>query len=770
MGKEQNLSTVRKSLLTATFVLFACLSAMADDVSKEVTLTEAGTLSTAVGDAKNTITSLTVSGPINGADILCLRDMAGKDVNGDDTEGKLAKLDLTNATIVASDDIYYKDGSSEYKTENNVVGEYSFYRCSQLKSVKLPNTVTGIGTSAFWYCYNLNPVIIPNSVTSIGDKAFWNCSALTSVTIPDSVTSIGDEAFYGCTNMTTVSIPNSVEIIGDYAFYGSSLSSVTIGSGVKSIGDLAFASCQLLSTIEVNDGNTFYHVVDNCLIEIASNKLIRGCSTDSITIPNSVTSIGGYAFDGCDSLKNIIIPDSVTSIGDNAFRGCYNLTSVTIPNSVTSIGKRAFYHCSGLSSVTIPNSVTSIGETAFWYCTKLSSVTIGSGVTSIGVRAFDECPSLSTIVVEGANTYYRVDGNCLIETASQTLIKGCNVESIVIPNSVTSIGDNAFRNCSNLTSVTIPNSVTSIGKRAFGYCSGLSSVTIPNSVTSIGETAFAGCSNLSSVTIPKSVTSIGMAAFADCKNLKEVTLLGDKLPNCETYAFGTISSDATLYCNASLIETIRNVSPWSGFKKIVAIETSNIITLTDAGIVTACFDQDLDLTSLGDTVKAYIASGFSPSDGKVLLTRVTHIPAGTGFVVKGAAGTYDIPLAETDYMYVNMLVGTLESKSLTKTDGTYTNYVLGNNNGVVGFYLPGDGFTIDANKAYLQIPTSTAAAKRSVGISFEDEDDTTTGFISVKELKEGADGKSAVYDINGLRKSGLSKGLNIIDGKKIYIR
>ena len=645
MGKERKLSTVRKSLLTATFVLFACLSAMADDVSKEVTLTEAGTLSTAVGDAKNTITSLTVSGPINGADILCLRDMAGKDVNGDDTEGKLAKLDLTNATIVASDDIYYKDGSSEYKTENNVVGEYSFYRCSQLKSVKLPNTVIGIGTSAFWYCYNLNPVIIPNSVTSIGDKAFWNCSALTSVTIPDSVTSIGDEAFYGCTNMTTVSIPNSVEIIGDYAFYGSSLSSVTIGSGVKSIGDLAFASCQLLSTIEVNDGNTFYHVVDNCLIEIASNKLIRGCSTDSITIPNSVKSIGGYAFDGCDSLKNIIIPDSVTSIGDNAFRGCSNLTSVAIPNSVTSIGKRAFYHCSGLSSVTIPNSVTSIGETAF-----------------------------------------------------------------------------------------------------------------------------AGCSNLSSVTIPKSVTSIGMAAFADCKNLKEVTLLGDKLPNCETYAFGTISSDATLYCNASLIETIRNVSPWSGFKKIVAIETSIIITLTDAGIVTACFDQDLDLTSLGDTVKAYIASGFSPSDGKVLLTRVTHIPAGTGFVVKGAAGTYDIPLAETDYMYVNMLVGTLESKSLTKTDGTYTNYVLGNNNGVVGFYLPGDGFTIDANKAYLQIPTSTAAAKRSIGISFEDEDDTTTGFISVKELREGADGKSAVYEINGLRKSGLSKGLNIIDGKKIYIR
>ena len=702
MGKERKLSTVRKSLLTATFVLFACLSAMADDVSKEVTLTEAGTLSTAVVDAKNTITSLTVSGPINGADILCLREMAGNDVNGDYTEGKLAKLDLTNATIVASDDIYCNDFGSEYKTENNVVGAYAFYRCSQLKSVKLPNTVTGIGGYAFAFCSNLSSVIIPDTVTSIGDNAFSGCSNLTSVTIPNSVTSIGDNAFSNC--------------------YG--LLSVNIGSGVMSIGNGAFEDCPSLSTIVVEDGNQYYYAEGNCLIEIASKKLIRGCSIGSVTIPNSVTSIG-----------------------DNAFANCSSLSSVNIPNSVTSIGRFAFWGCTNLTSVAIPISVTSIGDNAFENCSGLLSVNIGSGVTSIGFCAFDECSSLSTIVVEDGNCYYHVDGNCLIETKSQTLIRGCNVESIVIPNSVTSIGDNAFSNCSSL-----------------------SSVNIPNSVTSIGQYAFWKCTNLTSVTIPNSVTSMDFGAFYFCEKLKEVTLLGDKLLECDAFAFSEISSDATLYCNASLIETIENVSPWSGFKNIVAIETSNIITLTDAGIVTACFDQDLDLTSLGDTVKAYIASGFSPSDGKVLLTRVTHIPAGTGFVVKGAAGTYEIPLAETDYMYVNMLVGTLESKSLTKTDGTYTNYVLGNNDGVVGFYLPGDGFTIDANKAYLQIPTSTAAAKRSVGISFEDEDDTTTGFISVKELKEGADGKSAVYDINGLRKSGLSKGLNIIDGKKIYIR
>ena len=264
------------------------------------------------------------------------------------------------------------------------------------------------------------------------------------------------------------------------------------------------------------------------------------------------------------------------------------------------------------------------------------------------------------------------------------------------------------------------------------------------------------------------MTSIGNTAFSACTGLKEVTLLGTTLPTtCANDAFYNHPTDATLYCKYVLKASCATTDPWSSFT-IKATDFS--VTLTDDGIATACFDQDLDLASLGDNVKAYIASGFSPSAGKVLLTRVTHIPAGTGFVVKGAAGTYDIPMAETDYMYVNMLVGTLESKSLSQTEGSYTNYVLGNEAGIVGFYLPGEDFTIDANKAYLQIPTSTATAKRSIGISFEDEDDTTTGFISVTELKDGANGTSAIYDINGQRKSGLSKGLNIVDGKKIYIR
>ena len=222
----------------------------------------------------------------------------------------------------------------------------------------------------------------------------------------------------------------------------------------------------------------------------------KDCSSlTSITIPNSVTSIGYAAFCRCSSLTSITIPNSVTSIGSGAFADCSSLTSITIPNSVTSIGQSAFKECSSLTSITIPNSVTSIGDYAFWHCFSLTSVTIPNSVTSIGKSAFNDCSSLT---------------------------------SITIPNSVTSIGDEAFKGCNALTSITIPNSVTSIGSYAFYYCSSLTSVKIPNSVTSIGHYAFAYCSSLTSITIGNSVTSIGDWAFYECESLTVLNYAGTK--------------------------------------------------------------------------------------------------------------------------------------------------------------------------------------------------------------------------------------------------
>ncbi len=357
------------------------------------------------------------------------------------------------------------------------IGEVAFYRCSGLTSVNIPNSVTSIGRSAFDECIGLTTLTIGNSVTSIGECAFQACIGLTSVTIPNSVTSIGDNAFGGCSGLTSVNIPNSVTSIGYSAFIGcSGLTSVTIPNGVTSIGYGAFSRCSGRISIKVESSNGVYDSRNNCnaIIETSSNTLISGCK--NTIIPNSVTSIGNYAFEGCSGLTSITIPNSVTSIGHYAFDGCSGLTSITIPNSVTSIGSSAFSGCCGLTSITIPNSVTSIGSSTFYRCSGLTSITIPNSVTSIGGGAFSSCSGLTSIKVESGNSVYDSRNNCnaIIETSSNTLISGC--KNTIIPNSVTSIGKSAFYGCSGLTSITIPNSVTSIGNDAFWGCKGLEEV------------------------------------------------------------------------------------------------------------------------------------------------------------------------------------------------------------------------------------------------------------------------------------------------------
>ena len=204
-------------------------------------------------------------------------------------------------------------------------------------------------------------VVIPasyngKSVTAIGEKAFEECHSLKSVVIPDSVTSIGDYAFSECYAVTSVTLTEGLISIGSHAFEYCDIVDLAIPASVTSIAEQAFYTCRKLASISVAQGNPVYHSTENCLIETDTNALILGCMNSAI--PDSVTSIGDYAFYACFGLRKIEIPNSVTSIGNSAFGGCIGLKKVEIGSGVNTIGDAAFWYCDSLEKITFRGTTT----------------------------------------------------------------------------------------------------------------------------------------------------------------------------------------------------------------------------------------------------------------------------------------------------------------------------------------------------------------------------------------------------------------------------
>ncbi len=253
-------------------------------------------------------------------------------------------------------------------------------------------------------------------LSSIDNYEFNPCTNLSSIKFPNSIISIGAAAFRSNGLSGCLIIPNSVISIGNGAFsFCRSLTSLNIGNSLISIGGGAFSGCDSLEQIIVEAGNTVYDSRENCnaIIKTNTNELEVGCK--NTIIPNSVISIGASAFEDCTGLTSVVLPNSITSIGDYAFSGCSGLPSIEIPNSVTTIGISAFSYCSGLTSIEIPNSLTSIPGSAFSHCSGLTSIVLPNSITSIGDYAFSGCSGMTsmTVLVETPPSlgYYYVFSN-----------------------------------------------------------------------------------------------------------------------------------------------------------------------------------------------------------------------------------------------------------------------------------------------------------------------------------------------------------------------
>lgn len=355
------------------------------------------------------------------------------------------------------------------------------------KALSFPGNLTTIKKEAFSECDVSRINNWPDSITTIEDKAFKSATTGNSFTLPKNVTTIGEEAFYGCP-FSQITFGNRIQDIEASAFESTALASLVIPSSARTIGEQAFAFCNSLENVKIRSG-----------LEVIERRAFAwDRHLTDINLPDTLRELASDAFDQCDSTRKFVVaPQNPYFVSQNyvvynkAFTRVIKCpatkTSVTLPNTVTEIGDFAFDSCLNLTSINIPNGVTSIGRYAFCACSALSSIALGTGILSIREHAFDGCFSLTDFGI-----------NSRLLRIEAYAFRTCGFSTIDLPKTVSFIGDHAFER-SFLHSIYLLGDTTSIGESAFEECSFLTTLQLGSGISVIGTRAFYRCNHLATI-------------------------------------------------------------------------------------------------------------------------------------------------------------------------------------------------------------------------------------------------------------------------------
>ena len=474
-----------------------------------------------------------------------------------------------------------------------VIPDYAFSNCTNLKTFTIPTSVRSIGYKAFFGCKSLQIVTIPENVTSIGGLAFADCNALVDIIFNAKRCTGASKiengqtfsAFHNSKSIKNVTIGAEVEMLPDYLLFGcSNLNTINIPQKVKTIGNNTFAGCTNLTTLNYDatrceetlafNNSAVVNLTIGANVKSIPNFAFTNCiRLNDFALPASVENIGKYAFKGCANIKKVTLPEELKTIEGGAFEDCGNLreiyfnainckaiveyddTTEIIPifhntsirkvllgTKVEAIPDYMFYKCHDIEEATFNKVLKSIGKYAFYESRTLKYIYLPETLETLGGASFGECELLATIDFNAINctSASTIEGDSIL----YPFIGDNDIEIVNIGKKVTSLPEGIFYNSQYLTQVAISKNITSLGGLAFGNCPMLSVVYFdatecPNAHSTIkGKNygPFEGCNDLEEASISSKINTLPDYLFSGCAGLKKIEL-PEKITRIGDYAF-----------------------------------------------------------------------------------------------------------------------------------------------------------------------------------------------------------------------------------------